>query len=96
MNLSVFEDVVGGAAKTVFVHVTAGDAGLGTGEGGRKHPYYLARENGAAAAVRFMASDARRPAHTPAPRAGQWKSGYAAAFAATSSSARLRGSIPQP
>ena len=55
MNPSAFEDVAGGAAKTVFVHVTAGDAGLGTGSGGRQHPYYLARENGAESAMRFMA-----------------------------------------
>ena len=55
MNPSAFKDVIGGAAKTVFVHLTAGDAGLGTGLGGRKHPFYLARENGAEAAIRFMA-----------------------------------------
>jgi hypothetical protein len=55
MNPSAFEDVAGGAAKTVFVHVTAGDAGLGTGSGGRQYPYYLARENGAESAMRFMA-----------------------------------------
>jgi hypothetical protein len=54
MNPSAFEDAVGGAAKTVFIHVTAGDAGLGIGLGGRKHPFYLARENGAETAVRFM------------------------------------------
>jgi hypothetical protein len=57
MNPTAFEDVIGGASKTVFVHVTAGDAGLGMGHGGRKHPYYLARENGAELAIRFM-SDA--------------------------------------
>jgi hypothetical protein len=55
MNPSAFEDVIAGAAKTVFVHVTAGDAGLGIGWGGRKHPFFLARENGAETAVRFMA-----------------------------------------
>src|SRR5215475_4083091 len=55
MNPSAFQDVMGGAAKTVFVHVTAGDAGLGIGLAGRKHPFYLARENGAEAAIRFMA-----------------------------------------
>src|SRR5262249_16133114 len=55
MNPSAFQDVMGGAAKTVFVHVTAGDAGFGTGLAGRKHPFYLARENGAEAAIRFMA-----------------------------------------
>jgi len=55
MNPSAFQDVIKGAAKTVFVHLTAGDAGLGIGLGGRKHPFYLARENGAEAAIRFMA-----------------------------------------
>lgn len=55
MNPSAFEDVLGGAAKTVFVHVTAGDAGKGTGSGGRHRPYYLARENGATDAIKFMA-----------------------------------------
>src|SRR5215475_336072 len=61
MNPSAFEDVAGGAAKTVFVHVTAGDAGLGAGTGGRRHPYYRARENGAATAIRFMADSGARP-----------------------------------
>ncbi|MFI4961880.1 MAG: hypothetical protein ACHP82_10575, partial [Hyphomicrobiales bacterium] len=50
-----FQDVINGAAKTVFVHMTAGDAGLGIGSDGRKHPFYLARENGAETAIRFMA-----------------------------------------
>jgi hypothetical protein len=44
INPSAFQDVIKGATKTVFVHLTAGDAGLGTGLGGRKHPFYLARE----------------------------------------------------
>ena len=61
MNPNAFEDVLGGAAKTVFVHVTAGDDGLGTGTGGRKYPYYLARENGAINAMRFMADADRTP-----------------------------------
>jgi hypothetical protein len=55
MNPSAFQDVINGAAKTVFVHLTAGDAGLGIGSRGRKHPFYLARENGAETAIRFMA-----------------------------------------
>jgi hypothetical protein len=55
MNPAAFEDVSGAASKTVFIHVTAGDDGLGAGSGGRKHPYYLARENGALAAIRLMA-----------------------------------------
>jgi hypothetical protein len=62
MNPSAFQDVINGAAKTVFVHVTAGDAGLGVGRGGRKHPFYLARENGAESAIRFMADADTTPA----------------------------------
>ena len=46
MNPSAFQDVIGGAVKTVFIHVTAGDAGLGTGTGDRNQPLYLARDNG--------------------------------------------------
>lgn len=63
MNPSAFQDVIEGAAKTVFIHVTAGDAGLGIGWGGRKHPFFLARENGAELAVRFMADTDREPAN---------------------------------
>lgn len=61
MNPSAFQDVSEAAAKTVFVHLTAGDAGLGVGRGGRKHPLYLARENGAEQAVRFMADANDKP-----------------------------------
>ena len=55
MNPSAFQDVLDARRKTVFIHATAGDAGLGIGSGGRKHPYYLAREGGAESAIRFMA-----------------------------------------
>lgn len=55
MNPSAFLDVADSKTKTVFVHVTAGDAGAGMGSRGRKHPFYLAREHGAEAAIRFMA-----------------------------------------
>lgn len=55
MNPSAFQDVGNAATKTVFIHMTAGDAGLGMGKAGRKHPFYLARENGAETAIRFMA-----------------------------------------
>jgi hypothetical protein len=61
MNPSAFEDVIGAAGKTVFVHITAGDDGLGIGSGGRKQPYYLARENGALNAIRFMADADKTP-----------------------------------
>ena len=61
MNPSAFDDVLGGASKTVFVHVTAGDAGQGTGTIGRRWPYYLARENGAENAIRFMSGIEHEP-----------------------------------
>jgi hypothetical protein len=60
MNPPAFRDVLDGV-KCVFVHVTAGDAGLGLGNGGRKHPLYLAREHGAESAIRFMADQDHRP-----------------------------------
>jgi hypothetical protein len=68
MNPSAFEDVIKGAAKTVFVYLTAGDDGLGLGWNGRKHPFYLARENGAETAVRFMADADDRPVEKSAGR----------------------------
>src|SRR5262245_16110549 len=61
MNPSAFQDVADPKTKAVFVHMTAGDAGNGTGTGGRKHPYYLARENGAELAIRFMADSPGHP-----------------------------------
>jgi len=61
MNPSAFQDVGASKTKTVFIHMTAGDAGLGTGNGGRKHPYYLARENGAETAIHFMADSGALP-----------------------------------
>jgi len=65
MNPAAFKDVLDGDAKCIFVHMTAGDAGLGTGNGERKHPLYLARENGAESAIRFMAdTDYRVPIET--------------------------------
>jgi len=61
MNPSAFADVADAKTKAVFVHITAGDAGLGAGTGGRRHPYYLARENGAETAIRFMADSGDQP-----------------------------------
>jgi hypothetical protein len=68
MNPSAFLDVTGTKTKAVFVHVTAGDAGSGLGRRGRKHPFYLARENGAEAAIRFMADANEMPAEKVADR----------------------------
>jgi hypothetical protein len=61
MNPSAFMDVADNKTKTVFVHVTAGDAGAGLGTRSRKHPYYLARESGAELAIRFMADAGEQP-----------------------------------
>jgi len=61
MNPSAFQDVIDPQTKTVFVHTTAGDAGAGMGTVGRQRPYYLARENGAEAAIRFMADAGSYP-----------------------------------
>jgi hypothetical protein len=61
MNPRAFEDVLDAKAKTVFIHFTAGDAGLGVSGAGRRFPYYLARENGAETAIRFMADAGRFP-----------------------------------
>ena len=61
MNPSAFADVADPKTKTVFIHMTAGDAGVGIGKRGRKHPYYLARENGAEVAIRFMADAGEQP-----------------------------------
>lgn len=55
MNPPAFRDVRDTSARCVFVHMAPGDAGFGTGNGGRRHPLYLARENGAEFAIRFMA-----------------------------------------
>jgi len=81
MNPSAFEDVSRDAAKTVFIHMTAGDAGLGIGAGGRKHPFYLARENGAEMAIRFMADADDIPAkRTAAPMAFNGHSIYRVSY----------------
>ncbi len=54
MNPQAFHSMNDPAGKAVFIHVTAGDAGRGVS--GEPIPYYLAREEGALRAVRFMAN----------------------------------------
>jgi LmbE family N-acetylglucosaminyl deacetylase len=61
MNPNAYYDVQKPSNKVVFVYVTAGDAGVGLGNGGRSQPYYLARENGAKLSVKFMADAAKAP-----------------------------------
>lgn len=59
MNPSAYDDVTSPInTKVVFVYTTAGNADYGIGPKG--YPYYLAREEGAKRAARFMA-DARMP-----------------------------------
>ena len=54
MNPDAFHAMNEPHEKAVFVHVSAGDAGRGIG--GEPVPYYLAREEGAMRAIRFMAN----------------------------------------
>jgi LmbE family N-acetylglucosaminyl deacetylase len=54
MNPAAFHAMNDPHEKAVFVHVSAGDAGKGVG--GEPTPYYLAREEGALRAIRFMAN----------------------------------------
>lgn len=54
MNPDAYHAMNEAHEKAVFVHVTAGDAGLGLG--GTPTPYYLAREEGALRAIRFLAN----------------------------------------
>jgi hypothetical protein len=51
--MNPYRDVVASDVRVVFIFLTAGDAGLGKGP--KSAPYYLARENGAIRAIRFMA-----------------------------------------
>ncbi len=66
MNPPAFLDVLDDATRCIFVHMTAGDAGLGVGTDGRKHPFYLARDNGSQTAIRFMADANDRSPIEPA------------------------------
>jgi len=54
MNPDAFHAMTRPDDKAVFVHVSAGDAGKVLG--GEPVPYYLAREEGALRAIRFMAN----------------------------------------
>ena len=60
MNPDAFHAMNEPHEKAVFVHVSAGDAGLGVS--GEPTPYYLAREEGALRAIRFMANAANETA----------------------------------
>ncbi len=54
MNPAAFHAMRQPLGKVVFVHVSAGDAGKVMG--GEPTPYYLAREEGAMRAIRFLAN----------------------------------------
>jgi len=61
MNPPASQDVLDEDCRCVFVHMTAGDAGYGLEHDGGKPPFYLARENGAEAAIRYIADADERP-----------------------------------
>src|ERR1700761_6389037 len=54
MSANAWKDVVESKFHTVFITITAGDAGNGTGGSGMI-PYYQARENGSVLSAKFMA-----------------------------------------
>jgi GlcNAc-PI de-N-acetylase len=54
MNPTAYNSLQGPGKKAVFIHTTSGDAGNLTGSMGEAAPYYLAREQGALRAIRFM------------------------------------------
>lgn len=56
MNPNVYESIKNEADKTVIIHTTAGEAGMGMGMGMGNDAYYLAREKGSLAAVRFLSN----------------------------------------
>ena len=58
-NPNAYGDVTNSAVRVVFIYLTAGDAGNGTGPVG--NPYFAAREEGARRAVRFMADVTSSP-----------------------------------
>jgi GlcNAc-PI de-N-acetylase len=56
MNPNAYYDVQNPLSKVIFIYVTAGDAGLGVEPAkSASVPYYVARENAANSAIRFMA-----------------------------------------
>ncbi len=69
MNPDVHAATVAGT-KVVILHTTAGDAGSGTGSNGRPVPFYLAREEGALRAVRFMVNTGGSRNRGPHPESG--------------------------
>jgi len=62
MSPNADRDVQSSSTKVVFIYVTAGDAGVGSGDAGRSKPYYLAREKGAEISVAFIANGSNEPA----------------------------------
>lgn len=52
MNPNVYESIKNKEDKTVIIHTTAGEAGMGMGN----DAYYLAREKGSLAAIRFLSN----------------------------------------
>jgi len=61
---SAFADIRDHHTKVVFIYLTSGDQGLGTATGGKRHPFYLARESGAERATRFLTGKVPRETET--------------------------------
>ncbi len=55
MNPNVYNEINQQNTKSVFIYTTAGDGGAGSGPD-PKRPYFIAREDGANRAVRFIAN----------------------------------------
>jgi hypothetical protein len=62
MSPNADRDVQSPSTKVVFIYVTAGDAGVGSGNAGRSTPFYLAREKAAEVSVAFIANGSTDPA----------------------------------
>lgn len=60
MQKNAYADVTNAKQKTVFITLTAGDAGLGKGGSGTI-PYYQARDNGSRLSIKFLADIASVP-----------------------------------
>lgn len=71
MMPDAFRAIDAPGARAVFVHLTAGDAGRGAG-GEAATPYYLAREEGALRAVRFLYNAAEPEAGAGARMERSW------------------------
>ncbi|MCK9530257.1 MAG: hypothetical protein M0R77_06805 [Gammaproteobacteria bacterium] len=74
MNPKAYKDIAEDSCKTIFIHLTAGDAGKGNGPEG--NPYYADRITAAINAVEFVADSFAEPPAAPADRTPTEVGGY--------------------